>query len=251
METSLLQRWHFTNRWRVGSLVVAAIVLAATSAWSIEPPAIQSVQLKPSSQLPASIAQAINPNGVLFYTYWGDRKMRIFEVFPALAVEAHAKPLPSNSPVYANLQQGTLVGVIHLLADAEDDYREDSNYQKLQPGYYTMRYGIAGDLDDDNPGEQEEVVFLTPVANDRSPARISDDDRLIALSRKASHTEKPAVMNIAPVDENRKERRVLRNDDSGASVLQLRLPAKTGHTAKPSLVPVAITLVNTGPGDEE
>jgi len=244
-------RNSFTRRVRVLALAVAAITLLATSAWSIDPPAIQSTKLTGSSQLPPSIVQAINPSGVLFYTYWGDRKMRIFEVFPALGVEAHTKPLPSDSPLYSNLQQGTFVGVIHLLASANDDYRQDSNYQRLRPGYYTMRYGVAGDLDDDNPGEQEEVVFLTPVANDRSPARIADDDRLVALSRKASQTQKPAVMNIAPVDENRKEPRVLRNDDSGASVLQLRLPNKSAHAAKPSLVPVAITLVNTGPGDEE
>jgi hypothetical protein len=239
------------RRLQARSMSVAALIFVATSVWGIDPPAIQSVKLTGAPQLSPSIAQAINPNGVLFYTYWGDRKMRIFEVFPALAVEAHAKPLPSDSPLYSNLQQGTFIGVIRLLASANDDYRQDSNYQRLRPGYYTMRYGVAGDLDDDNPGEQEEVVFLTPVANDRSPGRIADDDRLIALSRKASQTQKPAVMNIAPVDENRKEPRVLRNDDSGASVLQLRIPNKSMHAAKPSLVPVAITLVNTGPGDEE
>jgi hypothetical protein len=153
--------------------------------------------------------------------------------------------------LYANLQQGSFVGLIHLLPDANDDYREDSNYQKLKSGYYTMRYGVAGDLDDDNPGEQEEVVFLTPVANDRNPARISDEDRLIELSKKASHTAKPAVMNLAPVDEHRKELRVLRNDDSGASVLQLRLPARGATAAKQRHQLIAITLVNTGPGDEE
>jgi hypothetical protein len=231
--------------------ILTAMILATTSAWSIDPPAIQAVRLTASSQIPVPIVQAVNPNGVLLYTYWGDRKMRIFEVFPALAVEAHTKPVASDSPLYSNLQPGTLVGVIHLLPSANEDYLEDSNYQKLHAGYYTMRYGVAGDLDDDNPGEQEEVVFLTPVADDRSPARVADDDRLIALSRKASHTTKPAVMNLAPVDENRKEARVLRNDDSGASVLQLRLPAKGNSASKPRLVPVAITLVNTGPGDEE
>jgi hypothetical protein len=235
------------NRW------VALVVLlsSATLSWSIEPPAIQPVRLDPSAHLPATLAQAVNPEGVLLYTFWGGKKMRIFEVFPAVSVEANAKPLPGDSPLYSNLQPGTFVGVIHLLPTANEDYLEDSNYQKLKAGYYTMRYGVAGDLDDDNPGEQEEVVFLTPVASDRAPVRMRDEDELIELSRKASGTAKPAVMNLAPVDENRREVRVLRNDDSGASVLQMRLPAKMGHAVTARKEPIAITLVNTGPGDEE
>ena len=248
MNAGIARTWR--RRLLLASLFAGSI-LCAGAAWGIDPPAIQTVRLSPGAALPSAIVHAINPTGVLMYTYWGDRKMRIFEVFPATAVDAHATPLPENSPLYANLRPGSFVGLIHLLPDANDDYREDSNYQKLKSGYYTMRYGVAGDPDDDNPGEQEEVVFLTPVANDRSPARIADEDRLIELSKKASHTGKPAVMNLAPVDEQRAEQRVLRNDDSGASVLQLRLPAKGARASKPHLELIAITLVNTGPGDEE
>src|SRR5262249_55897921 len=107
-------------------ILVSLLVLSATAAWCIDPPAIQTARLKASSGLPPSIVQAINPNGILLYTYWGEKKMRIFEVFEAKSIETRSARSDNDDALFSNVQPGALVGVIHLLPEAHSDYREDS-----------------------------------------------------------------------------------------------------------------------------
>src|SRR5581483_1731886 len=227
------------------------LLVSPKPAWSVEPPAMEPVKLGRPRGISASILQAVNHDGVLVYAYWDDRKMPIFEIFRANSVTVQPGPASKADQVQAHLRPGTFVGVIHLLPTANEDYREDSHYQKLKVGYYTMRYGLAPDLDEDNPSEVEQVVFLTPTDYDSSPARIRDEGMLLRLSRKASHTNRPAVMNLATVDETRNDEFTLRNDDSGASILQLKLPSKAKPYAPSKEMPLAITLVSPGPGEEE
>ena len=137
-------------------IFLSAIVLAATlwamSAWAAEPYLIDSVALPASPAIAQSLRAALNPQGFLLYTYTNGLREPICEIFLVKAVSGQAAKTVSEQASasdsapptmhYGNLSPGSLIGVIHLLREATEDYYVDSHDQKLKPGYYTMRYAV-------------------------------------------------------------------------------------------------------------
>jgi len=91
-----------------------------------------------------------------------------------------------------NIPEGTLLGVIRF-----DGPGSDRRGQTIQPGVYTLRYGIMP-LNGNHEGAapQRDFLLLTPAAEDRDLNATPNLDALAAMSRKASHTAHPAVLSF-------------------------------------------------------
>jgi len=95
---------------------------------------------------------------------------------------------------YPALHLGQLLGVMKFSA-AGSDYRG----QAIKPGLYTLRYCLI--LQDGNHLGASPIldfVLLVPAAEDTKDAdAIMSSDEVVALSRKASGTNHPAVINLS------------------------------------------------------
>jgi hypothetical protein len=94
---------------------------------------------------------------------------------------------------YPALHLGSLLGVMSFPA-AGSDYRG----QAIKPGIYTMRYCLIPE-DGNHLGAApiRDFVLLVPVAEDaKDPEAVMTVEELVNLSRKASGTNHPAVINL-------------------------------------------------------
>jgi hypothetical protein len=95
-----------------------------------------------------------------------------------------------------NIPQGTLLGLIRF-----DGKGSDRRGQAIQPGVYTLRYGIMPANDNHlGASPQRDFLLLTPAADDRDLNAAPNFDALMAMSRKASLTSHPAVLSLWKVD---------------------------------------------------
>jgi hypothetical protein len=94
---------------------------------------------------------------------------------------------------YPALHLGSLLGVMSFPA-AGSDYRG----QAIKPGIYTMRYClIPQDGNHLGAAPIRDFVLLVPVAEDaKDPEAAMTVEELVNLSRKASGTDHPAVINL-------------------------------------------------------
>ncbi len=95
---------------------------------------------------------------------------------------------------YPALHLGQLLGVMKFSA-AGSDYRG----QAIKPGLYTLRYCLI--LQDGNhlgAAPILDFVLLVPASEDtKDPDAVMSTEEVVALSRKASGTNHPAVINLA------------------------------------------------------
>ncbi|PYV90350.1 MAG: hypothetical protein DMG05_10695 [Acidobacteria bacterium] len=96
---------------------------------------------------------------------------------------------------YPGLHIGSLLGVMKFPANGSD-YRG----QAIKPGIYTMRYCLI--LQDGNhmgAAPIPDFVLLIPASEDtKDPDATLSVEEVVNLSRKASGTNHPAVINLAP-----------------------------------------------------
>jgi len=228
----------------LGFLAGAVLVTGPTSAWGDdEDYAIEPVELRASESLPRDIAVDLNSQGLLLYTYSNGLKMPICELFWAKSIAAPAHPPGSGNFHYGNVEQGALVGVIHFLADASQEYREDFHDQKLSPGYYTMRYAVLSGIKENDPAPDEFLV-LSPVTLDRDLQRVLPIDQIVRQSRVASRTKQPAVMGLVPADRSPRNLPRLRMDQDGTCVLHVKLLLQAKGNGSPQELPLAMVVVN-------
>ena len=206
-------------------LVFSGVLGVAAGAWARvpEPYSIEPVQLHPSAKLPKTLADALDSEGSVLYTSENGVRMNVCEVFWAKAVSERETAPKSDTLVYGNLRPGELIGMVHFLPEADEEYRKDSKDQKLKPGYYTMRYGILQSGIGAHGPEQGDFVLLSPAALDHDPGRVIPANELIRLSRFASHTKEPAVMNLIEVTVARKTFPDVTTDYAGTCVMQVKL----------------------------
>lgn len=97
---------------------------------------------------------------------------------------------------YTMLKPGTLVGALRV-PEVTPDYRG----QKLQPGAYTLRYGVQPE-DGDHQGVSDFKDFLlpAPAAADSDPGPMALD-ALNKISAKAVGKKHPAVLYLVPVND--------------------------------------------------
>ncbi len=87
---------------------------------------------------------------------------------------------------------GALLGVIRFEAQGTD-----RRGQIIQPGVYVLRYGVLPDNENhQGAAPHRDFLLLTPAGGDRDPNSPPKFDALVALSRKASGTQHPAVLSF-------------------------------------------------------
>lgn len=230
-------------RFMLSLIACAAALIVASPAWAEEPFSIEPAKPKPSAYLPQSIVDSLDPHGSLLFTESNGLKERICEVFWAKLVSPRSGAPPSSKLHYGNFQPGALLGVIHFLPEASEDYREDFHDQKLKPGYYTMRYAIMPNGIGEHGPEPGDFVLLSSVRKDHDPQRVLPPAELIRLSRLASHTQDPAIMSLVPVEKNSATYPEVRTDDAGTCVLQVKVRLKAEKRNPTQDVAVGIILV--------
>lgn len=96
---------------------------------------------------------------------------------------------------YGALVDGSLIGAIHI-----DVAVKDFRNQAIQPGTYTLRYGLQP-VDGNHQGvsDYRDYLLLGPPDADTATANLADND-MYAMSRKASRAGHPSVWSLVPGD---------------------------------------------------
>jgi hypothetical protein len=214
--------------------VVFALFSVCLPAWAAEPYRLEPVELA-SDALAHQLQDKLSTKGFRLVTETNGLRMEICEVFWAKEAAGQARP-PHSKLIYADLAPGSLVGVLHFLPGASEDFLEDFHDQKLKPGYYTMRYAPAPDDPD------QDALWLSPAAADRAgeaKATLSDLKRWSLL---ASGTREPAVLHLVQTEIGKKDFPAIRTDGEGTCVLDVQFPVKTGSGAAHDM-PLAVIVV--------
>jgi hypothetical protein len=171
--------------------LVVALVLIVFSAGSRAFAA--SYKVEPSATPPTSLSDALK--GIL--QAQGSRILNEqggtwCEIWIRKEVANTGKPVSPDAK-YPALHLGSLLGVMSFPA-AGSDYRG----QAIKPGIYTMRYClIPQDGNHLGAAPIRDFVLLVPVAEDaKDPEAVMTVEELVNLSRKASGTNHPAVINL-------------------------------------------------------
>lgn len=226
-----------------GMLLILSLFFGAPLSWAAEPYSIEAVTLQSSASLPKSLVANLDPRGSRIFTYIDGLKVSVCEVYLATSVSLQGEHSKSSHPPYANLNPGTLIGVVRFLSEAGEEYREDVHDQKLKPGYYTMRYAMLPG------GEAGDFLMLSPVRVDQDPTAVLPIDQLIRQGQSASGTDQAAVLRLVPAEEGHKEAVSVRMDNAGTCILQARVHAKPSTGAAHDL-DLAMILVNPIPEGE-
>lgn len=91
---------------------------------------------------------------------------------------------------------GAVVGVIHW-----PESGSDRRGQVIKAGLYTMRFSMFP-INGDHQGvaPQRDFLLMTPAADDKDSAPVSNFDDLVNMSRKTSGTPHPAVLSMWKVE---------------------------------------------------
>jgi hypothetical protein len=165
------------------------LVLASTVVWGQQYKADKAGP--PPPEVAAGIAQTLDKRGFQIST----KDAAYCEIWLRASLPSHVASNQQNVTL-ANIAQGTLLGVIRF-----DGNGADRRGQSIQPGVYTLRYGIMP-ANDSHQGvaPQRDFLLMTPAGVDRDPNATPDFDALVAMSRKASLTAHPAVLSFWKTD---------------------------------------------------
>jgi hypothetical protein len=95
---------------------------------------------------------------------------------------------------FPTIPHGSLLGVLRF-----PERGADRRGQTIKPGVYTLRYSLYP-INGDHQGvaPQRDFAVLSPAADDKDPNATPAYDPLMDMSRKASGTPHPAVLEIGP-----------------------------------------------------
>ena len=203
-------------------LVATLLTVSTMLTWAVEPYSIEPVKIS-STSVPKNIADDMEPKGVLLSNTGSGIKKPLCEIFWAKVTPAATAAHPPTDNAYAGIHEGALVGVIHLLPEAIEDYNEDFNNQQLKPGYYTMRYAVQPAGVGEHGPEQGDFVVLGPVTQDQDPERALSLDEMVHLGKLVSHGEQPARMQLARSENTKNPLPAITVDTFGTVVLHFKL----------------------------
>lgn len=138
----------------------------------------------------------------------------------------------SPEAVYPAFHSGVLLGLMRF-PEGGTDYRG----LPVGKGTYTMRYGvIPQDGNHLGAAPMVDFVLLIPLSEDsQAPDAHLTSEELVELSKKASGTHHPTVINLAfPPDSV--ERPLLEKDDSDHWILSLPLGQESGGQSPLSII---------------
>jgi hypothetical protein len=229
----------------LAALLLALVFLAALPTWAVEPYSIEPVELNTKdahghATIDQALADKLGPQGWRLWTESNGLKVTVCEVFWVKAASVQAR-LPGGKSFYDDLEPGSLVGVIHFLPETDEDYREDFHDQKLKPGYYTMRYAPRP------KGDPSEVLLLSPAGSDGKAEHVLSQEELERRSRLASGSREPAVLSLVSPELSKEEAPILRMDDQGTCIFQVKL--HTSGASREATLAVILVTPRKGEGD--
>ena len=189
----------------------------------------------PPEGVPDNLKSSLQPQGVRIINEQGSPWA---EVWMRQQIPDINKPA-SPEAKYPNLHVGSLVGVMRFPATGSD-YRG----QSIKPGTYTLRYCLI--LQDGNhlgAAPIPDFVLLIPAGEDNKDLdAVLTTEEVVNLSRKASGTNHPAVINLAPPPASVSAPE-LEKDDMNRWVLKTKTQLKPGTD-----LPLGIVVVGRAEG---
>ncbi len=153
-------------------------------------------KLEPAGAPPADLPSTLAPAGL------AKEGVKITGLSGTVAEIWFRTSVPSaangeQNVTFSNVAHGTLLGVIRFPEKATD-----RRGQPLKPGLYTLRFSYYP-VDGAHQGvaPTRDFAILVPAADDKDPNSTPKFDELMAMSRKASGTQHPAVLNVWKPDE--------------------------------------------------
>ncbi|MHB8654201.1 MAG: hypothetical protein ACYDA9_10015 [Terriglobia bacterium] len=209
-------------------------------AWAQGAYKVAPVPLPSGSELPAALTAVLQPQGSQVLDAAG---ATVCEVWLGNAVNLQATSNSSPDVMYGNLAVGTLLGALHF-PKAGSDFRG----QAIKPGYYTLRYAL-NPQDGNHMGVNptRDFALLSPAAQDTQVDKVLSFADLVKLSKQASGTNHPAILEMDPAGSGAAASIV--QDSQGYTVLQAQTQGKTAAgQAQP--LNLAIVVVGQAPPTE-
>ena len=221
-------------------LFMAANFLCGAMAWAQGSYKIAPVPLPSGSDLPAALKAVLQPQGSQVLDSAGGV---VCEIWLGNAVSSRSSSNSSGDVMYGNLAVGTLVGTLHF-PKAGSDFRG----QAIKPGYYTLRYAL-NPQDGNHMGVNptRDFVVMSPAAQDTQVNKALSFADLVKLSKQASGTNHPAILELEPAGSGSTASVVQNNQ--GYTVLQAQAQGKNAAgQGQPSNL--AIVVVGQAPPTE-
>ena len=165
------------------------LLLASATVWGQQYKADKAGPIPP--EVASGIAQALDGSGFQIST----NGAAYCEIWLRASLPSSNASKEQNVTL-PNMPTGALLGVIRF-----DGNGWDRRGQVIQPGVYTLRYGIMP-MNDPHQGAapQRDFLLMTPASEDRDVNAAPNFDALVAMSRKASLTLHPAVLSFWKAD---------------------------------------------------
>lgn len=188
---------------RSATLGVVLALSVSGWAWGGDPRLATSPAQMPDG-VPPAVREVLDPGG--FEVELEDGAGLEFWLRKELPVRDSASPGLGVS--FGRLEAGTLVGILQVRG-TWSDYRRTP----IRSGLYTLRYAIQP-ADGNHLGVSfyRDFLLLVPVGDDGGPTATYSHDDLVALSKKASGINHPAVLALFPVQGPASEPRLIRNE---------------------------------------
>jgi hypothetical protein len=233
---------------RICNIAIAIFVFSASAmlAWVVQPYITEPIKAS-SAELPSKIADALNSTGVLVSHDVNGTKQSICEIYWAKATSASTISHPQTRSRYASIRQGALVGVIHLLPEATDDYFEDFENQELKPGYYTMRYAVMQAGIGEKGPLSGDFVVLSPIVLDNDPAKTPTVVEMVRLGKSASRGDEPARIQLVKVEDVGKTLPEVVTDENGGGTLHFKLKLNRASASRMQELTMALLVVRPKP----
>jgi hypothetical protein len=182
----------------------------------------------PPKEIGASITKVLQPKAI--QVLQGDKP--IYEFWFRNEVPLKSQP-ESPSKGLDVLEETTFLGVA-VAPEARRDYRDD----EIEPGTYTMRYGLQPQ-DGDHLGTSEYLFFvvLIPAKADTELDGIKKYRPMVKASGKATATGHPVVLSLRPPSPENGPVPAITDPAPGRKAVRVKLPAKAaGSDQATSLV---------------
>lgn len=208
-------------------VVVAVVCLAALSAIG------QKVEkgVAAPDNIPAALKAAVQSDGVRVLNAGG---AAYEEIWLRKDLSAEAKEATGDI-AYPGIPEGSFLGVWRYVT-AGSDFRG----QSVKPGVYSMRQALMPP-DGNHMGAwpNRDFILLIPADADKDPAANLKYDEVVALSRKATGTNHPAIYPMQPPEAAGDA--TLSKNDRDQGILTVKMPTRSGGA-----MPVAFIVFGRG-----
>lgn len=177
------------QKWSL-SLLLLSLLLTPVAVLA-DDPQLEVVDARVPDAVSEGVRAALNPSaykvsvdGEVSATFW---------LRPELT--AAANPSSELGVSFGKIKSGSLVGVVEL-SQPWSDYKGNS----IQPGVYTLRYGIMpADGNHMGVAVYRDFLLLVPPDTDTNPEENFDFAKLIVSSGQATGVPHPGVLALFPI----------------------------------------------------